>query len=45
MTKKKKTIVHLILICVVIAFSKTKVFSQSKDATIKVGLYSYEPYY
>ncbi len=45
MTRKKKTIVHLILICVVIAFSKTKVFSQSKNTTIKVGLYSYEPYY
>ncbi len=45
MTRKKKTIIHLILICVVIAFSKTKVFSQSKDTTIKVGLYSYEPYY
>ena len=26
-------------------FSKTEVFSESKDTTIKVGLYSYEPYY
>lgn len=44
MTNKKKAI-PLIFICALMFFSKLEVFSQSKDITIKVGLYLYEPYY
>ncbi len=46
MNANKKIITTILLfICTVIVFLKTEVFSESKDTTIKVGLYSYEPYY
>lgn len=42
-TSKKK--ITILFICILIAFSNMEIFSLTKDKTIKVGLYSYAPYY
>lgn len=42
---KNKKIIAILFTCLLVTFSNIEIFSLEKDKSIKVGLYSYAPYY